>query len=169
MEQQPLFYPETLPSEAYQEKYQHGKLDVSRMPCSIFYTDVDQLPNEQYALLRKNGLGGSDSSILLGVNPYTTISALIAEKCRTELTEEEKALTKRARNHKIATKAKNATPMDYKWATAFEALLGYLHLKCDFERLDEVAGAAIKYIEETMPVKNRGSKVQEFKRSLKNE
>ena len=85
------------------------------------------------------------------------------------LNEEEKALTKRARNHKIATKAKNATPMDYKWATAFEALLGYLHLKGDFERLDEVAGAAIKYIEETMPVKNRGSKVQEFKRSLKNE
>ena len=85
------------------------------------------------------------------------------------LTEEEKALTKRARNHKIATKAKNATPMDYKWATAFEALLGYLHLKGDFERLGEVAGAAIKYIEETMPVKNRGSKVQEFKRSLKNE
>ena len=85
------------------------------------------------------------------------------------LTEEEKALTKRARNHKIATKAKNATPMDYKWATAFEALLGYLHLKGDFERLDEVARAAIKYIEETMPVKNRGSKVQEFKRSLKNE
>ena len=85
------------------------------------------------------------------------------------LNEEEKALTKRARNHKIATKAKNATPMDYKWATAFEALLGYLHLKGDFERLDEVAGTAIKYIEETMPVKNRGSKVQEFKRSLKNE
>ena len=85
------------------------------------------------------------------------------------LNEEEKALTKRARNHKIATKAKNATPMDYKWATAFEALLGYLHLKGDFERLDEVAWAAIKYIEETMPVKNRGSKVQEFKRSLKNE
>ena len=85
------------------------------------------------------------------------------------LTEEEKALTKRARNHKIATKAKNATPMDYKWATAFEALLGYLHLKGDRERLEEVVTEAIKYIEETIPVKNRGSKVQEFKRSLKNE
>lgn len=65
------------------------------------------------------------------------------------LTEEEKALTKRARNHKIATKAKNATPMDYKWATAFEALLGYLHLKGDVERLEAVIAEAIKYIEET--------------------
>lgn len=65
------------------------------------------------------------------------------------LTEEEKALTKRARNHKIATKAKNATPMDYKWATAFEALLGYLYLKGDVERLETVIAEAIKYIEKT--------------------
>ena len=82
------------------------------------------------------------------------------------LTEEEQALTKRARNHKVATKAKNATVMDYKWATAFEALLGYLHLKGDKDRLDAVVKAAIKYIEENTPVKSRGSKVQEFKRSL---
>lgn len=65
------------------------------------------------------------------------------------LTEEEQVLTKRARNHKIATKAKNATPMDYKWATAFEALLGYLYLKDDIKRLEEVIAKAIWYIEET--------------------
>lgn len=92
MEQQPLIYPEALPTESYQQKYQHGKLDVSRMPCEIYYANVDQLPNEQYALLRKDGFGGSDSSILLGVNPYTTLNQLIAEKCRTELTEEEIAV-----------------------------------------------------------------------------
>ena len=82
------------------------------------------------------------------------------------LNEEEQALTRRARNHKVATKAKNATVMDYKWATAFEALLGYLHLKGDKERLDAVVKEAIKYIEENTPVRSRGSKVQEFKRSL---
>ncbi len=82
------------------------------------------------------------------------------------LAEEERALTKRARNHKVATKAKNATVMDYKWATAFEALLGYLYLKGDKDRLDAVVKEAIKYIEENTPVKSRGSKVQEFKRSL---
>lgn len=63
------------------------------------------------------------------------------------LTEEEQALAKRARNHKIATKAKNATPMDYKWATAFEALVGYLYLKGDENRLDEVVAKAMEYIE----------------------
>ena len=65
------------------------------------------------------------------------------------LTEEEQALTKRARNHKIATTAKNATPMDYKWATAFEALLGYLYLIGDTCRLEEVVAEAISYIEKT--------------------
>ena len=74
------------------------------------------------------------------------------------LTGEEQALTKRARNHKIATKAKNATPMDYKWATAFEALIGYLYLKGDTERLEEVVTAAIEYIEERNLAKKQGLK-----------
>lgn len=87
-----IIYPETLLSESYQEKYQNQALDVSRMPCEIYYKDVDKLSNEQYALLRKDGFGGSDSSILLGVNPYTTLNQLIAEKCRTQLTPEELAV-----------------------------------------------------------------------------
>lgn len=51
------------------------------------------------------------------------------------LTEEETALVKRARNHRSATKPKNADAVEYKWATAFEALLGFLYLSGDTERL----------------------------------
>ena len=39
------------------------------------------------------------------------------------LSEEEQVISKRARNHRTATKAKNADPVDYKWATALEALI----------------------------------------------
>lgn len=85
-------YPEALVSKSYEEKYQRATLDLSRMPCSIYYPNIDAVPNEQYALIRKDGLGGSDSSIILGVNPYTTLNQLIEEKCRTELTEEELAV-----------------------------------------------------------------------------
>lgn len=87
-----LIYPEALVSKNYEEKYQRAELDLKRMPCDIYYANIDAVPNEQYALIRKNGLGGSDSSILLGVNPYTSLTQLIAEKCRTELTEEELAV-----------------------------------------------------------------------------
>lgn len=53
-----------------------------------------------------------------------------------ELPEAQQALVKRARNKKSATKAKNADPIDYKWATAFEALVGYLYLEERTEELD---------------------------------
>ena len=54
------------------------------------------------------------------------------------LTEDELALVKRARNHRTATKPKNADAVEYKWATAFEALLGELYLSGSMERLKEI-------------------------------
>lgn len=52
-----------------------------------------------------------------------------------ELTEEEEAVYKRGRNAKSPTMAKNASMSDYRRATGFEALMGYLYLKDEFERL----------------------------------
>ena len=63
------------------------------------------------------------------------------------LTEEETALVKRARNHKSASKQRNANPIDYKLATAFEALIGYLYLCGNIERMEEVIEKAIGVIE----------------------
>lgn len=64
------------------------------------------------------------------------------------LTEEEAALTKRARNHKTTSRPKNASPMDYKWATAFEALVGYLYFSGRVQRMEEVIFEAIRIIED---------------------
>lgn len=61
-----------------------------------------------------------------------------------ELTEEEQALVKRARNRKYTTKAKNADPVTYKWATAFEAYIGYLYLAENEERLAWALDKALK-------------------------
>ena len=61
------------------------------------------------------------------------------------LSEAEVALVKRARNHRTATKSKNADAITYKWATAFESLLGYLHL-ADKERLAAVMNRAAEII-----------------------
>lgn len=52
-----------------------------------------------------------------------------------ELTEEETAVYKRGRNAKSATVAKHATMMDYRMATGFEALMGYLYLTGNYERM----------------------------------
>ncbi|MBQ1935863.1 MAG: ribonuclease III [Clostridia bacterium] len=52
------------------------------------------------------------------------------------LTEEEQAVYKRGRNAKSATVPKNANVLDYRRATGFEALLGYLYVSHQTERLE---------------------------------
>ena len=60
------------------------------------------------------------------------------------LTEEEAAVYKRGRNAKSFTMAKNATMSDYRKATGFEALMGYLYLKDEFERLVELVKTGVE-------------------------
>ena len=64
------------------------------------------------------------------------------------LTEAESDVVRRARNHKITSKPKNADPVTYKMATAFEALLGYLYLDGQEDRLQAVMERAARVIEE---------------------
>lgn len=54
------------------------------------------------------------------------------------LTEEEYAVYKRGRNAKSYTMAKNATMADYRRATGFEALMGYLYLTDQHDRMVEL-------------------------------
>ena len=60
------------------------------------------------------------------------------EKLKPHLTEEEMAVFKRGRNAKSYTMAKNATMSDYRRATGFEALMGYLYLTEQWERMLEL-------------------------------
>lgn len=59
------------------------------------------------------------------------------------LTEEEMAVYKRGRNAKSPTMAKNATMADYRRATGFEALMGYLYLENQMERMMELIKTAL--------------------------
>ncbi len=54
------------------------------------------------------------------------------------LTEDEIAIFKRARNTHMNTMAKNASVADYKKASGFEAVIGYLYLLGKNERLEEL-------------------------------
>lgn len=73
--------------------------------------------------------------------------AAVIKEIFEELTKDEQALVKRARNRKSATKPKNADPVDYKWATAFECLAGYLWLAEDKERFSWLCSRAIEIVE----------------------
>lgn len=68
-------------------------LDLTNLPIKVDITDIDDIlarSNEEFAIMRRNGLGGSDSSSVLNVNPFTSRQQLIEQKARNTLTAEEK-------------------------------------------------------------------------------
>lgn len=68
----------------------------------------------------------------------------IIKKIEDMLSEDELAVYKRGRNAKSYTVAKNASMTDYRMATGFEALMGYLFLQGQMERILELVHAGIK-------------------------
>lgn len=61
-----------------------------------------------------------------------------------KLTEEELLIFKRGRNSKSGTVPKNADVQEYRAATGFESLLGYLYLTEQQERLNEILNLVIE-------------------------
>lgn len=64
------------------------------------------------------------------------------------LSEEEHAVYKRGRNAKSVSPAKNQSITDYRRATGFEALLGYLYLKKDYKRMLDLVKIGLDSLEE---------------------
>lgn len=54
------------------------------------------------------------------------------------LTEDEIDIVKRGRNAKVFSHPKNTDILTYKWATALECLFGYLYIKEDKDRIEEL-------------------------------
>ncbi|MDD2496152.1 MAG: ribonuclease III domain-containing protein [Tissierellia bacterium] len=63
------------------------------------------------------------------------------------LTEDEKKIVKRGRNAKVTSSPKNADLMEYRYATGFEALFGYLYLNKEIDRLMMLFEKIIEIVE----------------------
>ena len=70
--------------------------------------------------------------------------ANILEKIEEKLTEQEKEIVKRGRNAENHHLPKNATVQEYMYSTGFEALIGYLYLTKQDERLKEILDFCIE-------------------------
>jgi ribonuclease-3 family protein len=96
--------------------------------------------------MRKN-----ESAHKMHVRAISYVSAGAQSKIANELygilNDEEKAIFRRGRNSKSATIPKNADVLEYRRATAFEAVLGYLHLLNKQVRLNELLNIAAEVIE----------------------
>lgn len=88
-----------------------------------------------------NKLHQRASQVVKAQTQATMILALMDE-----LTDEEKDWYRRGRNSKPHTKAKNASTMDYLEATGFEAVMGYLYLTGDMDRICELVNRGINIL-----------------------
>ena len=68
----------------------------------------------------------------------------ILKRIQDNLTEDEKDIVRRGRNTENHHVAKNANVADYSQSTGFEALIGYLYLTKQDERLEEILNMCIK-------------------------
>ncbi len=97
------------------------------------------------------GEGNTNANLL-----HRKTSSMVKAKAQAEmieallpkLSQEEEAVYRRGRNAKSPTIAKNATVSDYRMATGFEALLGYLYLEDNFVRLVELVKLGLTSMQE---------------------
>lgn len=74
--------------------------------------------------------------------------SLMMRKLQDLLTDEERAVYKRGRNAKSVSPAKNQSVTDYRRATGFEALMGYLYLKKEYKRMLELVKIGLDSLNE---------------------
>jgi len=82
------------------------------------------------------------------VNAASQAKALRGLKERGLLSEQELEVVRKARNKKPKSIPKHTDPVEYKLATAFEALLGCHYAEGRGERAEELAGLAMQVIDE---------------------
>ena len=99
-----------------------------------------------YLASRSTAHAGKLHTLTNGFVRASAQAKIIAELHDT-LTEDELQICKTARNVKNNTVAKNADLEDYKKATSFEALLGYLYLTNQTARVSELLNKSIKIME----------------------
>ena len=74
--------------------------------------------------------------------------SLMMRSLQEHLTEEEHAIYKRGRNAKSVSPAKNQSITDYRRATGFEAVIGYLYLKKEWKRLIDLVKMGLDSMED---------------------
>ena len=98
-------------------------------------------------MLVRRGIGNSGKLSALSLNYVrATEQSRGLEGLLAHLTEEEQGVYHRGRNA-AGAHPKSASVNDYRRATGLEALFGYLHLKGDTARLDELFALFVSYLE----------------------
>ncbi|HFI0272537.1 Mini-ribonuclease 3 [Streptococcus sp. ZY1909104] len=95
-------------------------------------------------LTKPNQLHGQANKYVSAKAQASLIAAMLEAQL---LTEKEEEIYKRGRNANSHTKAKNADIVTYRMSTGFEAVLGFLHMTDQIQRLEELIAWCIAQVE----------------------
>lgn len=134
------FYRQTMHLEKI-DPAQYSPLVLAYVGDAVYEIMV-RLKTVNQGNLPVNKLHKTSSHLVCAATQARMVKAL-----ETELTEEEHAVFKRGRNAKSMSSAKNASIIDYRYATGLEALVGWLFLTEQFERLTLLMGRGFTLVE----------------------
>lgn len=123
-----------------EEVLQYSSLVLAYMGDAVYEKSIREYVVKQG--VSKNGALHKKSIKYVSANGQSYAVKMLEEK----LTEDELDVVRRGRNANPHSSAKNADIVDYKYATGFEALIGYLYLTEQFERMEEIIAATIEII-----------------------
>lgn len=126
--------------EEIEESFDFGKQDVKQYsPLTLAYIGdaVYDLIIRTFIVKRANAPVNQLHKTVSGIVKASAQADLI-RKIEPLLNEEEIRVYKRGRNAKSYTKAKNASVVEYRYATGLEALVGYLYLNRQMDRIMEL-------------------------------
>lgn len=133
-----------------QEIFQFREVDISEYsPLTLAY-----IGDSIYDLIMKSIVVNRGNKSVNQLHKETSsyvqakTQSLMMRTMQEHLTEEERAIYKRGRNAKSVSPAKNQSVTDYRRATGFEALMGYLYLKKEWKRMLELVKIGLDSLEE---------------------
>lgn len=134
--------------KAKQNEVSKNKLkDYNSLVFAYIGDSVHSLFVKEYFILKSNEKAGA---LHLKTSKFVRASAQakMLDELLSELTEEELQIVKTARNCHQKTIAKNANLEDYKKASSYEALIGYLYLNGQINRMLELLNKSLKGMSE---------------------
>ncbi|MGJ7922961.1 Mini-ribonuclease 3 [Neobacillus sp. LXY-4] len=129
--------------ESLIDEKQLNSLALAYMGDAVFETYI-RYHLIQTGKVRPNQLHREATNYVSAKAQAAIVHQFIDEGC---LSEEEFAVLKRGRNAKSGSVPKNTDVQTYRYSTAFEALIGYLHLAKEETRLEELIQKAIHLVE----------------------
>lgn len=129
--------------ELHQLMMDNGKLSISDVkmlnPLVLAYVGDSVYDNFVRTLLVSAGYGHVAKLHKMSIEfVKAKAQADILERISEMLSADEQDIVRRGRNTKASTVPKNAVMSDYRYATGFEALIGYLYLTGQIDRLMEI-------------------------------